>query len=132
MEYRECLPFQAASAQGPERERKGSDKGSSSAVGENARSTICSCCHGIVALSPMSLGGTEYFPNLCRTVCYSLPSAQGQNCIPGLTFFQSSTSFLILLSTKICYFSIKLFKSQLLYYYCSLMNIIMNSIQYIF
>lgn len=88
----------------------------------------CGCC----SFRSVSLGGTEYFPNLFRTACYSLPWAQRRNCIPGLRFFQSSISFLTLLSTKNCYLSRKLIKSQLLSYYCSLMNIIMHSIQYIF
>lgn len=39
MVYTDCLPFEAASAQGTEREKKYSDKGSCSAVGANARST---------------------------------------------------------------------------------------------
>lgn len=71
-EYIHRLLFEAASAQGPERERKGSDIGSSSAVAATARSTaslfMLPTDTGNAALwQPLGLGVAGGFPKPCRT-----------------------------------------------------------------
>ena len=75
LEYIYRLLFEAASAQGPERERKGSDTGSSSAVGATARSTaslfMLPMDIGDAALQqPVGLAGAGCLPDPCRIICH--------------------------------------------------------------
>lgn len=117
-EYIHGLLFEAASAQGPERRWKSSDTGFSSAVGATARSTaslfMLLMGTGHVALQqPLGLGEAGCFPDPCRIICTFNHQHKDWATCQDSDFFQSSPSFLTLLSTKKkCYLPIKLIESQ--------------------
>jgi len=105
MEYMRRPLFEAASAQGPERERKSSDAGSSSAVGATARSTAT------LFVVPMDTGDASLQQplDLGEAQCFQIPAEQhatfnhqhkDTSTCKEADFCQSSPSFLTLLSTK--------------------------------